>query len=92
MTEKFKEHVEAAGRGERDHWKSDKDGRLAFILLCDQFPRNIYRKTEQAFAFDHLALAASKEAVSNEALFDQYKNFEVLCGHAIDAFRRCQRR
>ena len=43
LTEKFKEHLDKAAAGEYDHWKNDRDGRLAFVILCDQFSRNIYR-------------------------------------------------
>ena len=41
----FKDDLDAAGRGEREHWKADRDGNLAFILLNDQMSRNIYRGT-----------------------------------------------
>ena len=76
LTEKFKGDLDAAGRGEREHWKADRDGRLAYIILCDQYARNIYRKKPEAFAFDHLSLAASKEIIASEELFSQYKNYE----------------
>ena len=78
MTDMFKGDLDAAGRGEREHWKQDRDGRLAYILLCDQFARNIYRKQPQAFAFDHLSLAASKETLQDGELLAQYKNYERL--------------
>ncbi|HKY07059.1 MAG TPA: DUF924 family protein [Candidatus Binatia bacterium] len=38
-------------------WESDPRGRLALILLTDQFPRNIYRDSPKAFAYDSKALA-----------------------------------
>jgi len=52
---RFEETVLAASNNELDHWAEAADGLLALILLLDQFPRNIYRGTEQAFAFDELA-------------------------------------
>ena len=44
-----------AASGVLDHWAHTPHGRLALIVLCDQFPRNMYRDTPQAFAFDALA-------------------------------------
>ena len=40
---------------------------LAFVILCDQLPRNIYRGTSQAYAYDDLALQAAKQAVQTGA-------------------------
>jgi len=45
----------AAARGEYDRWMETAEGCLALLLLLDQFPRNMYRDTPQAFAFDTLA-------------------------------------
>lgn len=47
--------VETAASGKLDDWANDPRGRLALILLFDQFPRNMYRDTPQAFAYDPLA-------------------------------------
>ena len=44
--------VEAAASGHHDEWALDPRGRLALILLFDQFPRNMYRDTPRAFADD----------------------------------------
>lgn len=38
------------------HWKESGKGKLAYVILTDQLPRNIYRGTAEAFAFDHLAI------------------------------------
>jgi uncharacterized protein (DUF924 family) len=46
------------------HWRSTGEGRLAEILILDQFSRNIYRNRPQAFACDALALALAQEAVA----------------------------
>lgn len=45
---------------------------LAAILLFDQFPRNMYRGTAEAFATDHLALQIAQEAI-DRALDHQLK-------------------
>lgn len=55
--------------GELDHWQETPEGTLALILLLDQFPRNMFRGTPQAFATDDKALALAKAAI--ERGFDQ---------------------
>ena len=53
---KFSGDVERACQGKLDHWAADPHGRLAVILLVDQFRRNLYRGTADAFSMDKLAL------------------------------------
>ena len=48
-------------------WRAAPLGRLAEIIVLDQFSRNIYRGTAQAFAADPLALALAQEAVAAQA-------------------------
>ena len=48
--------VERASAGELDHWAHEPTGRLALILLLDQFRRNIHRGTALAFEKDKVAL------------------------------------
>ena len=48
--------VESASNGQLDYWAAEPHGRLALILLIDQFRRNIHRNTEKAFSLDRLAL------------------------------------
>ena len=45
-------------------WRKDASGRLAEIIVLDQFSRNIYRGTPRAFAADSLALGLAEEMVS----------------------------
>jgi uncharacterized protein (DUF924 family) len=52
----FANEVDRASAGELDHWAREPRGRLALILLLDQFRRNIYRNTAAAFAMDKAAL------------------------------------
>ena len=52
----FSDDVDKASEGKLNHWADDPRGRLALILLLDQFRRNIYRGTADAFAMDKLAL------------------------------------
>ena len=49
--------------GDLDSWLHSGSGCLAYILLCDQLPRNIYRGSKQAFAWDQLALQAATSGI-----------------------------
>lgn len=59
--------VERATRGELDGWAATPGGRLALILLLDQFSRNIYRGTARAFAGDARALALVRDGMRSGA-------------------------
>ncbi len=52
----FADDVTAASEGRLDHWAHTPRGRLALIILLDQFRRNIHRGTAKAFSHDKLAL------------------------------------
>jgi uncharacterized protein (DUF924 family) len=56
IEEEFSDDVERACEGKLDHWAAEPQGRLALIILIDQFRRNIYRNTAEAFSKDRLAL------------------------------------
>jgi len=49
--------------GETAHWRDAAEGRLAEIIVLDQFSRNMFRGRAQAFAADPMALALSQEAI-----------------------------
>jgi uncharacterized protein (DUF924 family)/uncharacterized glyoxalase superfamily protein PhnB len=55
-------------RGELSSWRRTPRGRLAEIVVLDQFPRNLHRGTAAAFAGDPMALALAQEAVAAGAL------------------------
>jgi uncharacterized protein (DUF924 family) len=55
----------AAARCELFAWRTTPEGRLAEVLVLDQFSRNVYRDTPQAFAQDALALALAQELVAS---------------------------
>lgn len=55
--------LERAARGEFAAWAGSPKRRLALIILFDQVPRNAYRGTGAAFAFDREALALSVEGL-----------------------------
>jgi uncharacterized protein (DUF924 family) len=56
IEKEFSNEIEAASDGKLDHWAVDPYGRLALIILIDQFRRNIYRNSAEAFSKDKLAL------------------------------------
>jgi len=57
----------AAARCELYAWRETPPGRLAEIIVLDQFSRNMYRDQPQAFACDALALALAQTAVATQA-------------------------
>ncbi|MDA0680024.1 MAG: DUF924 domain-containing protein [Proteobacteria bacterium] len=56
VAQNFTNDVESASEGLLNHWAQEPTGRLALILLLDQFRRNIYRNQAEAFAEDKAAL------------------------------------
>lgn len=55
---------ERASEGRLSSWLTCPGGTLAYILVTDQFPRNMYRDDARSFALDRAALAAAKMAIS----------------------------
>lgn len=61
--------------------KSNPRGALAFIVLCDQLSRNMYRDTPDAFATDALALAVTLDLIDSgelNALAPIEKSFALM--------------
>lgn len=56
ITKEFSNDVELASAGKLDYWANLPRGRLALIIMIDQFRRNIHRNTAQAFSKDTVAL------------------------------------
>lgn len=56
IRQEFSTLVERAARGELSAWESNASGQLALIILLDQFPRNMFRQSARAFAYDAAAL------------------------------------
>jgi uncharacterized protein (DUF924 family) len=56
--------VEAAQAGGLDDWGQSADGALALMLLLDQFPRNLFRGSPQAFAGDASACKLADAAIA----------------------------
>ena len=60
---RFEKYVLLAEKGELSHWLETPLGTVAFIIVVDQFPRNIYRDTPGAFSRDSLALRTCLEGI-----------------------------
>ncbi len=63
IRERFGALHRAAGAGECWAWRDTPEGRLAEVIVLDQFSRNLHRGTPLAFAADPMALALAQEAV-----------------------------
>lgn len=67
IRDRFLPLLEQATRCELHAWRDTPRGRLAEVIVLDQFSRNVYRNTPQAFAQDALALALAQEAIRHNA-------------------------
>ena len=63
---RFGPRVDRAIAGELDHWRNSPDGALALVLLCDQFPRNIHRRSARAFGGDAKAREIARFAIAHD--------------------------
>lgn len=63
IRERFGELHARAAAGDLADWRNAPEGRLAEIIILDQFSRNMYRGTPAAFAQDDMALTLAQEAV-----------------------------
>jgi uncharacterized protein (DUF924 family) len=59
----FETDLQRAARGERDAWQDEPDSAVALVVLLDQFSRNMYRDTADAFAQDERALAVTLRGI-----------------------------
>ena len=66
IRKRFLDIHQRANRGELYPWRTTAEGRLAEIIVLDQFSRNIFRDQPQSFASDALALILAQEAVSRQ--------------------------
>ena len=60
----FAETHAAVARGEAWRWRTTPEGRLAEIIVLDQFSRQLFRGNAEAFANDQMALTLAQEAVA----------------------------
>lgn len=70
----FLDDYEAIVAGEREAWRSTARGALAYIIVLDQFSRNMFRGTAKMFAADELAREVCREGL--DAGFDAELSFD----------------
>lgn len=64
IRQRFGATLEAGIRGELASWEETPRGRLALVVLFDQYSRNMFRGTPRAFAQDALARAVALKAMA----------------------------
>lgn len=72
---KFLETWEAASEGLLVHWRENIKGRLAEIIVLDQFSRNLWRNDIRTYTQDKMAIALAQEAV-NHPDYDKLSTLE----------------
>ena len=65
VIDRFAATLTAATAGHLDHWTYTPCGRLALVIVLDQFPHHVYRDRPQAFATDPHSLALSLAALES---------------------------
>ncbi len=65
IRQRFGKEWHAAHAGEREFWRNGPRGALAYLILTDQFPRNMFRGQAEAFATDARALSAANDAIAH---------------------------
>jgi len=65
IRERFGDLPARASRGEFDSWRRAARPSLALVLVLDQFPRNLYRGSPQAFACDPMAKEVAETAIES---------------------------
>lgn len=64
LAREFAETHEVVARAEAWHWRKTPEGRLAEIIVLDQFSRQLHRGEAAAFAQDKMATALTQEAIA----------------------------
>lgn len=95
IEERFGPTLEAGARGELSAWKATPRGRLALVVLFDQFSRNVFRGQPRAFAQDGLARDLSLEAIAAGDEGDlglverQFLYMPLMHAEDVDLQRQC---
>lgn len=77
IREQFKPTLEKIAAGEHADWNLSPQGSMAYILVTDQFPRNMFRNLPESFQYDPLALTVLKHGI--EQGFDQELSWIERC-------------
>lgn len=78
---RFESDLYAASTGKYNNWCAFPEGRLAIIILLDQFPRNIYRGATKAFAYDEQARRLCLKGLElghDQQLMPVYRSFYYM--------------
>lgn len=81
LEQRFGDVLEQAKRGELDYWCDGASGYLGLIIVLDQFSRNVFRDTAEAFAADDKAQALAVELVDkglDKELTPEQRSFAYL--------------
>ena len=83
VAQRFGGTYDAAIGGALDDWQETPLGALALVIVLDQFPRNIFRDSEQSFASDAKALGVTRAALArsddtDSAFTDHHRQFLYL--------------
>lgn len=87
--------LEVAIAGGLSHWRETPRGRLALVILFDQFSRNLFRGSPRAFAQDPLAIEIAEQALAtgdDRALAPMEASFlwmPFMHAEDLDLQRRC---
>ena len=81
MDEKVRYHFDGllaqARQNKLNHWLEDRDGKLALVILMDQFNRSLNRKKAAAFELDDKAFLIAKSIVESGDLLKEYRTYEA---------------
>jgi uncharacterized protein (DUF924 family) len=101
IIDRFSKVHDRAARCELSGWRKSAAGRLAEIIILDQFSRNMFRGLPRSFAYDAMALVLSQEAIATGAdqllspvernfIYMPFMHSESLQIHedAVELFRR----
>jgi len=75
----FEEYLQPAAWGALDRWNLADTGRVALLVLLDQFPRNVYRNDPKAFYFDRKALHLSLESITSQHFLRVPTSYGYFC-------------
>ncbi|PNK61824.1 DUF924 family protein [Psychrobacter sp. FDAARGOS_221] len=81
IRELFEDTLQQAKAGECAHWRETAQGAVAEIIVLDQFSRNLYRNSPQAFAQDGMALILAQQLLKRDdyqQLTEEQKRFGLI--------------
>ncbi|MDQ0222591.1 DUF924 family protein [Streptococcus moroccensis] len=77
IKELFLKTWEAGQSGELFSWRSTLHGRVAEIIVLDQFSRNLFRDSKESFTQDPMALVLAQETVKQEGFWELDKDLQL---------------